>query len=151
MSSRKQGKFVTINQYEILFLLRKQLYDYEWSEIHDIEQKVQEINLYQSQAAPSNSSIRIIGGGDSIRNELDANVILEVQGHKQTKNDEKAFDKYKQKNIQKGVKTKGFKFNKKPKAKPLSPEEQRTKDLELMAAKYNMGIQGPKITQHRRF
>ena len=48
---------------------------------------VQEVNFQQSKAAPNNSSIRIIGGGDSIRNELQEEVILEIQGHKQIQAD----------------------------------------------------------------
>lgn len=134
--------------------------------MHDIDQKVKQVDLQQSQVAPQKSSIMMIGGDvDSIRNELKQEAILEVQGHKNTKPDDckkiafstnglEQFEKFKNDQIKAGVQTKGFKFAQaKPVAsKPqLTPEQQRTKELELLAAKYNMGLQGPKITQHRPY
>ena len=58
--------------------------------MHDIDQKVKQVDLQQSQVAPQKSSIMMIGGDvDSIRNELKQEAILEVQGHKNTKPDDR--------------------------------------------------------------
>ena len=45
-NSRKLGKKALKYAIETLTSIRKQIYEYEWKEIHDINEKVQKINLY---------------------------------------------------------------------------------------------------------
>jgi hypothetical protein len=50
----------------------------------DIHKKIEQVQIIKSKRVDNNSSIAMIGGGDSIRNELQPEAILEIQGHKQT-------------------------------------------------------------------
>jgi hypothetical protein len=48
----------------------------------DINQKIEQDQIIKSKRVENNSSIVMLGGGDSIRNELQPEAILEIQGHK---------------------------------------------------------------------